>query len=113
MELSVKYLQEMGSFTGAPVEKEITWNQDGEEKTATTYVRKLSYKTAVSDFKNYQNGDIVAGRIASCICDKDGKAVFTVEDITGESNVDRGPFNHNLTISLLDAIAEVNKYMEK
>lgn len=112
MELSVKSLQDSGSFTGAPVEKEITWEQDGKELSAKTFVRKLSYKTAASDIKNF-HGDIAAGRIASCICDKDGKPVFTVEDITGEADIKRGPLNHNLTIALLNVIAEVNNFSGK
>ena len=135
MDLNVNSLREAGAFTGAPVETEITWKQDGKELTATTYVRKLSYNTVVSDAKQW-GGEVTAGRIAACICDKDGKPVFTVEDITGIPTINdpidndqdsedqkevnnkirdknceirkRGPLNHNLTIALLNAIAEVN-----
>lgn len=128
MELSIKSLKSSGSFTGAPVEKEIKWEQNGEECTATTYVRKLSYRSAVSDVKNYY-GDMAAGRIASCICDKDGNPVFTVSDITGNPEdysgkdekiikrnkeiIERGPLDHNLTVALLNAIAEVNNFTGK
>lgn len=111
MELNIKSLQVAGAFTGAPVEKEIKWEQNGVEHTATTFVRRLSYKSAVSDIKNF-NGDATAGRIAACICDKNGKAVFTVEDITGDASPDRGPLDYNLTMALLGAMAEVN-YPEK
>lgn len=118
MELNVKSLQEAGAFTGCPVEKEIKWEQGGKELSATAFVRKLSYKTAVSDCRQYGK-DVIAGRIAACICDKDGKPVFTVEDITGEEIIekgdkkevvfsDRGPLDHNLTVALLGAISEVN-----
>lgn len=123
MELSVNALQEAGAFTGAPVEKEIRWQQDGKKMTATAFVRKLSYRSVVSDA--IQSGaDVAAGRIATCICDKAGKPVFTVDDITGNVIIDkedteeekkrkaiiteRGPLNHDLTIALLNAIAEVN-----
>ena len=112
MELSVASLQEAGAFTGAPVEKEIKWKQDGKEMVATAYVRKLSYRSAVADTKQIGK-DVVAGRIASCICDKKGMPVFTVADITGDDNIERGPLNHELTIALLCAIAEVNGYTEK
>jgi len=124
MELNLNSLQAAGSFTGYPVEKEIKWEQDGKEISATTYVRKLSYRTAVSDARQFGK-DVIAGRIAACICDKDGKPVFTVEDITGEpvenkndndtekarkkAIFDRGPLDHELTIALLGAIAEVNR----
>jgi hypothetical protein len=107
MELSINSLQASGSFTGCPVEKEIKWKQGEKELSATTYVRKLSYKSAISDVKQFGK-DVMAGRIAACICDKDGKPVFTVDDITGDSSVERGPLDHNLTIALLGAIAEVN-----
>lgn len=112
MELNIKNLSESGSFAGAPVEKEIKWEQDGVEHTATTYIRKLSYKSAVSDIKTF-GGDLTAGRIASCVCDKKGEPVFTTEDITGEADSKRGPLNHNLTITLLNAIAEVNGLVKK
>jgi hypothetical protein len=107
MELNINSLQAAGAFTGCPVEKEIKWKQDGKDLSATAYVRKLSYKSAVSDVKQFGK-DVIAGRIAACICDKDGKPVFSVDDITGESSEERGPLDHNLTIALLGAIAEVN-----
>ena len=49
MHLSIDSLKEAGAFTGAPIEKEITWKQGDKELTATVYVRPLSYSTAVSD----------------------------------------------------------------
>ena len=139
MELSINSLQGAGAFTGTPVEKEIRWEQDGETLTATTYVRKLSYKSAVSDVRQF-GGEVIAGRISSCICDKNGNQVFTVEDITGNTTEDpidknddsdeqkkengkireknkkireRGPLNHSLTIALLAAIGEVNGAIKK
>ena len=109
MKLNINSLQSAGAFTGAPVEREIEWEQDGQTLKATAFVRKLSYKSAVSDVRLYgASGDMVAGRIAACICDEKGKPVFTVGDITGEANPERGPLNHNLTVALLNAIAEVN-----
>ena len=108
MELNINDLKDAGAFAGAPVEKEIEWKQDGKILKVTTYIRKLSYKSAVADMKLLAAGDIVAGRIATCICDKEGKAVFTVGDITGEADPERGPLDHNLTVALLNAIAEVN-----
>lgn len=107
--LTVGFLQETDSFAGAPVEKEIVWIQGEKEIKATTYIRKLSYRSAVADlFSSARGTDNVAGRIAACICDENGKAVFEVGDITGESDPKRGPMDHNLTIALLNAIAEVN-----
>lgn len=109
MKLGINELQAAGSFAGAPVEKQITWEQDGQKMTATTYVRKLSYKSALADVRAAGDAaDMVAGRIAACICDEKGNPVFTVEDITGDADPIRGPLNHNLTVALLNVIAEVN-----
>ncbi|MCK2183504.1 phage tail assembly chaperone family protein, TAC [Halomonas getboli] len=109
MNLSIDRLQQMGAFTGAPVEKEITWECQGEEYTATVYVRRLSYMTAVYDAQAFGGQvDGIAGRIAASICDDKGKPVFTPQDVTGEADPDRGPLDHNLTMALLGVIGEVN-----
>ena len=108
-QLSIDSLKQMGAFTGAPVEKEISWKQGDQELTATVYVRPLSYLSAKSDLLAMGGkGDAVAGRIAASICDAEGKPVFTPEDITGEADPDRGPLDGNLTMALLQVIGEVN-----
>jgi len=127
MDLTLDSLKEAGAFTGAPVEKEIKWEMNGQEHAATVYVRRLSYDSAISDIMALRNnGDAVAGRIASCILGPDGKGglkpIFTPGDITGltpdgtpikvkdaEGNeVERGPLNAELTLALLQVIGEVN-----
>lgn len=109
MSLSIDSLKQTGSFTGAPVEKEVTWKQAGKDLAATVYVRPLSYLSAKSDLLAMGGkGDAVAGRIAASICDPEGKPVFTPEDITGEADPDRGPLDGNLTMALLAVIGEVN-----
>ena len=110
MNLSIDSLKEMGAFTGAPVEKEITWKQGDKEMKATVYVRPLSYRSAVSDISAMAGKkDAIAGRIASCICDADGKPVFTPEDITGDADPERGPLDGNLTMALMGIIGEVTQ----
>lgn len=107
--LTLDALKEMGAFTGAPVQKDIAWKQGDKELTATVFVRPLSYKSAVSDITSIsQKRDPVAGRIAACICDENGKAVFTADDITGDADPERGPLDGNLTMALLEVIGEVN-----
>ncbi len=109
MKLTLEDLKEAGAFTGAPVEKEITWKQGDAELTATVYVRPLSYMAAVSDLRAIAGkADGVAGRIAASIVDEQGRPVFTPGDITGEADPDRGPLDGNLTIALLAVINEVN-----
>lgn len=108
MKLTLDNLKQAGAFTGAPVEREITWKQGDQELTATVYVRPLSYKSAVSDLMAGKGDrDPVAGRIAACICDENGNPVFTAEDITGEADPERGPLDGNLTVALLAVIGEV------
>ncbi|MFC2974709.1 phage tail assembly chaperone family protein, TAC [Azotobacter bryophylli] len=110
MILTIDSLKEMGAFTGAPVEREITWKQGDKELTATVYVRPLSYRSAVSDLSAMSGKtDAVAGRIAACICDAKGNPVFTAADITGEADPERGPLAGNLTMALLAVIGEVNQ----
>ena len=123
MKLSIANLKKVGAFTGAPVEKEISWKTNkGQTQTATVYVRPLSYDSAISDIDSAtKKGDPIAGRIAACICDEKGKKVFTPDDITGDADrktnaklppdkqiPERGPLDGNLTMALLTVIGEVN-----
>ncbi|WP_444890044.1 phage tail assembly chaperone family protein, TAC [Microbulbifer sp. DLAB2-AA] len=109
MELSIESLQQQGAFSGAPVERTITWKQGEQELSATVYVRRLSYHSAVNDVAAMRGeGDMIAGRIAACIVDAEGKPVFTAKDITGEADPERGPLNADLTRALLQEIGAVN-----
>ena len=108
MQLSIESLKAAGSFTGRPVKKDVTWNQNGKEITATVFVRPLGYRSAVSDvLATAGKQDGVAGRIASCICDENGAPVFTVGDITGDADPDRGALDGNLSMALMAIIQEV------
>lgn len=107
--LTIAGLRQAGAFTGRPVQKEVTWRQGEDEFTATVYVRPLGFQSTVSDvLAAGGREDSVAGRIAASICDEQGQPVFTVADIIGSSEVDRGALDGALTLALLLAIAEVN-----
>lgn len=109
MKLNLKSLKDVGAFTGRPVEREIAWTQGEEELTATVFIRPLGYHTATSDvLATLGKTDGIAGRIAASVCDEDGRPVFTVADITGEADPERGALDGNLTVALLVAIQEVN-----
>ncbi|RRW54810.1 phage tail protein [Pseudomonas fulva] len=103
MELSISNLKKSNAFTARPVAKDLEWNG----KKFTCYVRPLSYQTAVGDIAAHRGADPLACRIASSICDADGKAVFTVSDITGEADPEKGALDPDLTNLLLIAIGEV------
>lgn len=121
MKLNIESLRQAGSFTGRPVEKEISWRQGSDTITATVFVRPLGYQTAVSDvLAAGGKQDSIAGRIAAAICDEDGNPVFTAMDITHgpldkdelakdpDSTKRMGALDGNLTVALLTAIHEVN-----
>ena len=109
MKLSIQNLSSLGAFTGRPVEREIKWLQDGKEIVATVFVRPLGYQTAVNDVLSATGKvDTYAGRIAASICDEEGRPVFTVADITGDADPERGALDGNLTVALMMVIAEVN-----
>ena len=109
MKLSIESLKGVGAFTGAPVKKTIKWEQGGKALEGDVFVRPLGYRAAVSDLiasAGMQDG--IAGRIAASICDETGAPVFTVADITGDAEPERGSLDRNLTTALLTAIGEVN-----
>ncbi|ABI59708.1 conserved hypothetical protein [Nitrosomonas eutropha C91] len=109
MLISIESLKTQGGFSDKPVKRTITWRQSDEEFTGDVYVRPLSYASAVADLRSINDDlDPVASRIASSITDEQGKPIFTVQDITGEADPDRGALNGSLTIALLNVIAEVN-----
>lgn len=109
MQLSISGLKEMGAFTGRPVEREIKWAQGCKEMSATVFVRPLGYRTAVNDVLSATGKvESYAGRIAASICDESGQPVFTVGDITGDADPERGALDGNLTVALMMVIAEVN-----
>lgn len=109
MQLSISGLKEMGAFTGRPVEREIKWSKSGKDMSATVFVRPLGYRTAVNDVLSATGKvESYAGRIAASICDESGQPVFTVGDITGDADPERGALDGNLTVALMMVIAEVN-----
>ncbi|SDS41869.1 phage tail assembly chaperone family protein, TAC [Pseudomonas prosekii] len=109
MELNIANLKKSKAFTARPVEKQIEWNG----AKFTCFVRPLSYQTAVGDIAAHRGADPLASRIASSICDAEGRAVFTVADITGEAAsaeegaAAKGALDPDLTNLLLIAIGEV------
>lgn len=109
MKLTLDSLKSVGAFTGRPVEKDITWMQGDKEVTATVFIRPLGYQAAVSEvIASSGKHDSIAGRIAASICDEDGNAVFTPDDITGAADPERGALDGRLTVALLAAIHQVN-----
>ena len=109
MKLTINGLKEMGAFTGRPVEREIKWLQSGKELAATVFVRPLGYRAAINDVLSATGKmESYAGRIAASICDEEGQPVFTVDDITGDADPERGALDGNLTVALMVVIAEVN-----
>lgn len=111
MKLSIEALAASGGFVPRkPVEETIHWQHEGQDFQATVYVLPLSYATAKLDMTaNKQETDPLAARIAHCILNEEGAPIFTVEDITGDADPERGPLSNALTYALLNAIGKVSK----
>lgn len=109
MDLSIKALMAAGAFVAPPVKKEIQWHAGGELQKATIYIRQESYVELTERWKEQEKGsDFFATRIAANILNKDGTPVFTVEDVLGSEATGHGPLSAELTIVLLNAIADAN-----
>lgn len=122
MQLTVDSLKKSGGFAGGPVKREVEWVNNGETVKAEVWIRPMSYHTAVKDISSYQSGsDIIAHRLALCICHEDGSPVFQVSDITGYDDegkpikvkengkmVERGPLNKELSDALMVLVSEVS-----
>lgn len=107
--LNIESLKKSGSFVGQPVKQEITWRVDGKENKGEVYVRRASYTTVTQEWKAaHETQDAIAGRIAGYICDAEGKAIFSVDDVLGKAEEGRGELCAQLTIALFAAIGEVN-----
>lgn len=106
--MSLKNMPE--AFTGPLVKRSIKWEQNGKELECETYIKPLSFDLAMADISGLRgDGNLAAARrIAGSICEADGSPVFTVDDVLGTANPERGPLDGNLTLALLFAIAEVN-----
>ncbi|MGY4876509.1 phage tail assembly chaperone family protein, TAC [Vreelandella aquamarina] len=111
MQLTIENIAANGGFVSRqPVEKEIRWQHEGSEYKATVNVLPLSYFTATTDILSVRGkGDPLAARIAHCIVNDKGEPVFTVEDVTGEADPERGPLSAGLTSELLRVIGDVSR----
>lgn len=88
--------------------------QEVVEYEADVYIRPLSFLTATAELDARQSSNnAVAIRIASSVCDEKGNPIFTVGDVTGEADPERGPLSQNLTMALLAAIAKANDLTKK
>lgn len=124
MDFTLDVLREQGGFTGGPVKREVEWIHNGEKVNATVWIRPMSYRTAVKDLTAIsKGGDVVAHRLAMCVCHEDGSPVFQVSDITGldengfpvkvkddaGKEVERGPLNRELADALMLLVSEVSE----
>jgi hypothetical protein len=113
MDLNIASLKAAGAFISAPQKKEVSWHANGKPQKANVYVLQESFISLTQRWDAQdRGGDLAAQRIASCITDKDGVPVFTVEDVVGGPETGHGPLCAELAIVLLAAIGEVNKVPE-
>lgn len=104
--LSLESVSQAQAFVGAPVKREISWKQVGEdgkpvEYSAYVFVRQRSCETLERDtMAAIEKRDIFASRIATLICDEKGDPVFSYEDAAR--------LREPLALALSNAIGEVN-----
>lgn len=110
MELNLESLKDAGAFAPVGLVKEtIVWRQDGDELHSTAYIKPLSYLTVEAESKAAQeDANPLAVRIAASVFDAEGNPVFSVGDIAGTADPERGPLCPELTMALLEAIGRVS-----
>lgn len=109
--LNLKDLKSGGAFvsTADPfIKTTVKWvNEDGEDFEADMWVRRESYHTVTVTWREAaERGDHLAARLASMICDENGDAIFSTDDILGTET--QGPMIASLFLALLNATNEVN-----
>lgn len=109
--LNLKDLVAGGAFvsTAEPyVKTTVQWvNEDGEDFEADVWVRRESYHTVTVTWREAaERGDHLAARMAAVICDENGAAIFSIDDILGTET--KGPMIASLFLALLNATNEVN-----
>lgn len=115
-QLTLEALKSANAFTAKPVKQTVEWNGN----TFDVYVRQLSFQTAMGDISSASEGGahILACRIATSLCDAEGKAIMSPYDVTGEviydeagkviaGNPDAGPMDGELVKALLITINKV------
>lgn len=117
MDLNLDTLKAKKAFSAAPVAVDIEWKGN----TFTTYIRSLSYQTAMGTINAMNGADPIASRIAASICHRDGTPVFRIADITGEVVLppdwaegdpmpeSKGALDPDLAMILLAKIGEVQR----
>jgi len=97
------------AFGAAPVLKTLEWEQNGQTHKADVYIRPLSWQAVynhLGEDEQISHSEILARRIAESLCDKNGQALYTPEQII--QGKDGQMLCIELINALLNAISEVN-----
>lgn len=96
-----------GVLMTEPEQIKVQIKLNGEDAEFDTYILPFSYDTAVAQMKAYgEKKEALAGILASVICDKKGKLIFTETDV-------RTKFNQALVDAIWTKIVEVNMLGKK
>lgn len=91
-----------GALLGKPEKVVVKFKLNGEDAEFETHVKPFNYDTAIANYKAYgENKAALAGIIASCLCDEDGKLILTEDDV-------RQHFNQALVDATWNEIIQVN-----
>jgi hypothetical protein len=110
--LSLSELKSSGPcYVGKPVPVNVEWSVGDDDYEIDVFVRPFSYSTAVSDLESLRDPDAqsnTAKRIATSVVDESGNPVFSVGDITGDADPERGPMSSAMVMALLGAMGKAN-----
>gem|GEM_PF-1203236 len=91
-----------GALIGKPEKVTVQIRLNEEDTEFETFIKPFNYDSAVANMRAYgENKEALAGIIASCLCDEDGKLVLTEDEV-------RSKFNQALVDAVWTKIVEIN-----
>jgi hypothetical protein len=91
-----------GALIGKPEKVTVQIRLNEEDTEFETFIKPFNYDSAVANMRAYgENKEALAGIIASCLCDENGKLVLTEDEV-------RSKFNQALVDAVWTKIVEIN-----
>lgn len=91
-----------GALIGKPQQVTVQIKVDGEDCEFDTHIKPFSYATVVARWKAVgENKEALAGTIASCVCNEEGRLLFTEDQV-------RETFSEELIEAIWQKIYDIN-----
>lgn len=88
-------------------------DQQGDEHAVDIYLKPLSFQLSLrSQNKDDEDGlaDVIAERVAFCVCDEKGESIFKKDQIKGTAE---NSIRSDIAMALMSAVSEFNGFDEK